>query len=110
MPAPGAAGAGGSGLSATSASVVSTMELTDAAFSSAERVTLVGVDDTGGDHVAVDFLVSVEAVADLAAGLDLLKNDAAVDTGVGRDLTDRAPAGALDDDLDAGLLIALDLG
>lgn len=42
MPAPGAAGAGGSGLSATSASVVSTMELTDAAFSSAERVTFAG--------------------------------------------------------------------
>ena len=42
MPAPGVAGAGGSGLSATSASVVSTMELTDAAFSSAERVTFAG--------------------------------------------------------------------
>ena len=41
MPA-GAAGAGGSGLSATRASVVNTIALTDAAFSSAERVTFAG--------------------------------------------------------------------
>ena len=36
------AGAGGSGLSATRDSVVRTMELTEAAFSRAERVTLAG--------------------------------------------------------------------
>ena len=30
------------------------------------------IDDTGADHVAVDLLVGVEAVADLAAALDLL--------------------------------------
>jgi len=39
---PGAGGAGGSGLSATSASVVRTMPLTLAAFSSALRATFVG--------------------------------------------------------------------
>ena len=42
-PMPGAgAGAGGSGLSATRDSVVSTMPLTEAAFSRAQRVTLAG--------------------------------------------------------------------
>ena len=42
-PMPGVAGAaGGSGLSATKDSVVRTMAETEAAFSSAERVTLAG--------------------------------------------------------------------
>ena len=67
-----------------------------------------GVNDTRRDHVAVDFLVGVEAVADLTAGLDLLKHNAAVDTGVGRDLTDGLLQG-LDDDLNTRLLIALNL-
>src|SRR5574344_920443 len=66
-----------------------------------------GVNDAGGDHVAVDLLVSVEAVADLAAVLDLFKHHAAVDTGVDRDLTHRLLQ-RLDDDLHAGLLVALD--
>jgi hypothetical protein len=41
-PPPPAAGASGSGLSATSASVVSSSPAIDAAFCSAERVTLAG--------------------------------------------------------------------
>ena len=66
------------------------------------------IDDTGADHVAVNLLVGVEAVADLAAALDLLKHHAAVHTGVLGDLADRLLQ-RVDDDLHAGLLVALDL-
>jgi hypothetical protein len=52
-----------SGRSVTSVSVVSTMPAIEAAFWSAERVTLAGVDDALLEHVAVLALLGVVAVA-----------------------------------------------
>ena len=59
------------------------------------------IDDTGGDHVAVGGAVGIVAEADLAAVLDLLEDDGAVDTGVLGDLADRSLQ-RLDDDGRAG--------
>ena len=64
--AAGAAGAGGSGLSATRDSVVSTHGGDGSGVLQSGAGHLGGIDDAGGDHVAVLLLVGVEAVADLA--------------------------------------------
>ena len=64
----GAAGAGFSSLmSETTASVVRTTAAIEAAFWSAERVTLVGSTDADLDHVNILLGGSIKAVADLLA-------------------------------------------
>ena len=66
------------------------------------------VHNAGRDHVAVRFGVRVVAIADLAAGTDLVKNDGAVHARVLRDLADRRLQ-RLRNDLRAGLFIAGEL-
>lgn len=63
------------------------------------------VDDAGRDHVAVRLGVGVVAIADLAAGADLVVDDGAVDAGILGDLADRGLQRSCDD-LRAGLLVA----
>src|SRR5699024_10248903 len=66
-------------------------------------------DDTAGDHVAIDLVIGVVAIADLAAGADLLEDDGAVHAGVLGNLADGSLQ-SLGDDLRAGLLVAAELG
>ncbi|CAN4044979.1 AAA+ ATPase domain-containing protein, partial [Dysosmobacter welbionis] len=68
-----------------------------------------GIDDAGGDHVAVLLLVGIKAVAGLAGGADLLQDHGAIQTGVGSDLTDGSLQG-LGHDADTGLFVALHAG
>ncbi len=55
-----------SGISVMTASVVRTIAAIEAAFWSAERVTLAGVDDAGLEHVGVLVVQGVVAVPCLA--------------------------------------------
>ena len=104
---PPAAGAGsGSGLLTTSASVVRTVDATEAAFWSAERVTFVGSTIPCFDHVdSTALVVCVEAVALLAGGLDLVDDDGAFKACVFSDLTNGSFK-SLNNDAYTGLFVA----
>ena len=67
------------------------------------------VNNAGRDHVAVRLGVGVVAIANLAAGTDLVVDDGAVNAGVLGDLADRSLQRSCDD-LRAGLLVARQLG
>ena len=101
-----------SGLSVISASVVRIMPAIDAAFSTAERVTLAGSMIPRLDHV--DVLAQDHVVADvgvlllLLAAAHQLDHDRAILAGVARDAAQRLFERAAQD-VDAGLHVALGL-
>ena len=82
------AGAAFSGLSAMTASVVRNSAAMDAAFCSAERVTLAGSMMPAAMHVDVLAGGGVEALAGLEVA-HLLRHDAALEAGVDGDLLER---------------------
>ncbi len=88
MPPPGAAGSSFFGASATIASVVIIRPAMDAAFCSAERVTLVGSGDAELDHVAELAVGGVVAERAGAFG-DAVQHHARLVAGVGDDLAQR---------------------
>ena len=77
-----------SGLSTMTTAVVRKSAAIDAAFCSADRATLAGVDDPGRDQVDVLTGRGVEPPAGLQP-TDLLGDDAALEAGVDRDLLER---------------------
>jgi hypothetical protein len=72
-----------SGYSLTSASVVRSKDAMEAAFWSAVRVTLGGVDYTCLDQIAETFGLRVEAVVRIRIALHFLHHNGAFVTGVG---------------------------
>ena len=79
------------------ASVVSSRPATEAPFWRAERVTLVGIDDAGGEHVAPLLALGVVAEPGIGALLDPVDDDGAVDPGVIGDVAGGLFDGAADD-------------
>ena len=73
VPAAAAASSSSSGFSTTDASVVSTSAAIEAAFCSADRVTLAGIDDPGLHHVDPLAGGGVEAVPGVALAAELLR-------------------------------------
>ena len=109
MPPCGIAGAWDfSGMSVISASVVRIMAAMEAAFSTAERVTLAGSMMPELDHVAVlagDHVVADVRAAVAALAADRLDDDRAVLAGVLRDAAQRLLERAAQD-VDTGLHVA----